>query len=121
MNKFWKIVLFISLTDDVFILQDVYVSLESNSVEPMADQISTVNPEELDAKYWRRDAQDYLRDVLKDPIKTLKQTAPKRAKNVILFLGEFMVNHIRLKSIKTTQLVCLQFIDDFFYINFYYS
>lgn len=47
------------------------------------------NPEldESDAEYWRLNAQQYLQNVLDDPQKQMK---PKKAKNVIIFLGDGM-------------------------------
>lgn len=48
---------------------------------------SVDNPKEFEADYWRNDAQDYLKSVLEDPEKEVK---PKKAKNIILFLGDGM-------------------------------
>lgn len=45
------------------------------------------NVKEFEADYWRKDAQDYLKSVLEDPEKKSK---PKKAKNIILFLGDGM-------------------------------
>lgn len=43
--------------------------------------------DEKDAEFWRKDAQNYLKNVLEDPEKEHK---PKKAKNIILFLGDGM-------------------------------
>lgn len=61
----------------------MYVPLESNSIEPKV--VFSTNLDQTDAEYWLNDAQRYLHDVLQDPRKTMK---PKRAKNIIMFLGD---------------------------------
>lgn len=71
-------------TDDEFASRDLYVPLEQNSVDP---QLLRANLDESDADYWRQNAQSYLQEVLQDPRKVMK---PKRAKNIILFLGDGM-------------------------------
>lgn len=43
--------------------------------------------DESDADFWKTNAQHYLQDALKDPRKTME---PKRAKNIIMFLGDGM-------------------------------
>lgn len=43
--------------------------------------------DETDANYWIKDAQRYLKQVLNDPRETMK---PKKAKNIIFFLGDGM-------------------------------
>lgn len=45
------------------------------------------NLNEKDAEYWKQNAQSYLKNVLEDPEKEQK---PKKAKNIILFLGDGM-------------------------------
>lgn len=48
---------------------------------------STENSDESNAEYWRKNAQDYLKNVLEDSEKEIK---PRIAKNIILFLGDGM-------------------------------
>lgn len=47
---------------------------------------SVLHPEELEINYWKTNAQDYLREILE----ANSFDTPKRAKNVILFLGDGM-------------------------------
>lgn len=52
-----------------------------------AGDISTAKLDETDNEYWRQNAQSYLKSVLEDPQKQIKA---KKAKNIILFLGDGM-------------------------------
>ena len=62
--------------------ENVFVPLDA---EPTV--FSVDNAKEFEADYWRNNAQDYLKSVLEDPEKEVK---PKKAKNIILFLGDGM-------------------------------
>lgn len=73
---------YFSIPDAELSSKDLFVPVDA---EPKV--ILETNLNEKDAEYWKQDAQNYLKYVLEDPEKEQK---PKKAKNIILFLGDGM-------------------------------
>lgn len=53
---------------------------------PNEQRVTPVRPEELENSFWNENAQKYLREI----VAADSYNTPKRAKNVILFLGDGM-------------------------------
>lgn len=53
---------------------------------PNEQRVTPANPEELEITFWKENAQKYLREI----IAADSYNTPKRAKNVIMFLGDGM-------------------------------
>lgn len=64
---------------------EIFVPLEESTAR--AGDISYAKLDETDNEYWRQNAQSYLKSVLEDP---QKRMMTKKAKNIILFLGDGM-------------------------------
>lgn len=77
-----------------FECSDIDVNLEDDDDRNMHPKFAPENeeratpahPEELEISYWKENAQKYLKDILAAD----SYNTPKRAKNVILFLGDGM-------------------------------
>lgn len=68
---------------------ELFSTFVENLVEPKQEEKIVFNSklDETDADFWREHAQQYLKDVLGDPEKQMK---PRKAKNIILFMGDGM-------------------------------
>lgn len=54
--------------------------------EPKVQRLMAARPEEFEISYWKENAQKYLKEILA----TDSYNTPKRAKNMILFMGDGM-------------------------------
>lgn len=71
--------------DDDLPINEVFVPLIETSTG--AKDVSNVKLDESDNEYWQQNAQNYLKNVLENP---QKQMISKKAKNIIIFLGDGM-------------------------------
>lgn len=69
--------------DDDDFDRKMHPSFAPQLLEP---RLTPARPEELEINFWKENAQNYLRDILAAD----SYNTPKRAKNVILFLGDGM-------------------------------
>lgn len=73
------------ISDDEIQLKEIFIPLMTNPTQSTENLNEPLD--ESQAKYWRKNAQDYLKSVLEDPEKEIKS---RNAKNVIMFLGDGM-------------------------------
>ncbi|XP_031628391.1 membrane-bound alkaline phosphatase-like [Contarinia nasturtii] len=73
---------------EILTKSDLFIPLEQPT-EPKV--LFNTNLDESDAEYWKRDAQNYLKNVIDGPKKErVEKMKQKKAKNIILFLGDGM-------------------------------
>lgn len=65
-------------------LKEIFVPMANPT---QSTENSNTPVDESHAEYWRKNAQDYLKNVLEDPEKEIRS---RKAKNIILFLGDGM-------------------------------
>lgn len=84
--KVWTFFFFnFPISEEKIPLKEIFVPLGETPTK--LEGIFNPELDESDAEYWRLNAQQYLQNVLDDPQKQMK---PKKAKNVIIFLGDGM-------------------------------